>query len=169
MRHSHFVVLYIALLASCIFVQKAYAQDKTAQIKAVFLFKFIDYVTWPQNNSPSNGGTFSLCVLGKHSFGRTLNVIASKQNQHKFKIQYFNTTETPKNCHLIFTEDSPSRMKRLKGSLLVSDSSDFARKGGMIEMREEGGKVKLIGNLQRAEEAGFKISSRLLGIMEVIR
>ena len=36
-------------------------------------------------------------------------------------------------------------------------------------MRAEQGRIKLIGNLKSIENADLKISSRLLGIMEVIR
>ena len=148
---------------------QAVAQDKLTQIKAVFLFKFASYVTWPTESSLTAGGQFNLCIWGAHSFGNTLDVIARKQTEYHYKILYYKNDETPKNCHLIYTELPVHQARKIKNTLLVSDQKGFAQQGGMIEMDQEEGKIKLTGNLNAAEEAGFKISSRLLGIMDVIR
>ena len=78
-------------------------------------------------------------------------------------------SETPQNCHLVFTTKNAEQAKKIKSTLPVSDNEDFAIEGGIIEMVEQDGKIKLRGNLKAAENAGFKINSRLLHIMDVIR
>jgi hypothetical protein len=168
MKHGVIILTLIALLYMN-GAAYAYAQDKTAQVKAVFLFKFSDYVTWPEAIRPPDGGTFSLCIWGDNPFGSLLEQIAQKQSAYKYKVTYYPLSETPQNCHLVFSGAEASQILRLQGPFLIGDHANFAQQGGMVEMTEEDGKIKLKANLGAAEKAGYKMSSRLLNIMDVIR
>ena len=149
--------------------QTALAQDKTAQVKAVFLFKFVDYVTWPVDRNLQAGDQFNLCVQGRHPFGDTLEIIAGKQKKYRYKISYYYRNPPSSNCHILFTSRPENLPQGLKGVFLVSDAKGFARRGGIMEMAEEDGKINLIANIKAAESSGFKISSRLLKVAEIIR
>jgi hypothetical protein len=52
--------------------------------------------------------------------------------------------------------------------LTVSDISDFARQGGMIGFVIEDGRVKIQINLQAVNNAGLKISAKLLEVAKII-
>ena len=93
-------IMCISLLIFFFWMSPAAAQRALVQVKAVFLFKFPDYVTWPPKNRPESGGIFNMCILGSNPFGNTLEVIASKQNKYSYNIQYYSNSDTPENCHL---------------------------------------------------------------------
>jgi hypothetical protein len=56
-----------------------------------------------------------------------------------------------------------------KPVLTVSDQPDFARGGGMIGFIKEAGKMRFEINLQVAERAGLRVSSKLLQVGKVIK
>jgi hypothetical protein len=53
--------------------------------------------------------------------------------------------------------------------LTVADFESFARRGGMIELIKEGNKIRFAINVDAAKRHGFRISSKLLQLAEVIR
>lgn len=148
------------------------AQEETArldQVKAVFLFKFVDYITWPAYRNLQAGDQFNMCVQGRHPFGDTLEIIADKQNKYRYRILYYYRNPPSSNCHILFTSRPEEIPQDLKGVFLVSDAKGFARRGGIMELAEESGKINLIANIRASESSGFKISSRLLKVADVIR
>lgn len=81
-----------------------------------------------------------------------------------------------KSCHILFISSSeknfmPLILKPLKGAsvLTMSDSDGFAREGGMIRFFDDGDRVQMEINLEAANKAGLKISSKLLSLAKVIR
>ena len=81
-----------------------------------------------------------------------------------------------KACHILFISASeknhlPFVLKPLKGAsvLTVSETDTFARDGGMINFLDGGNRVQLEINLDAADEAGLKISSKLLSLAKIVR
>lgn len=159
----------VVLLCFDIAPKAAIAQEDMAQRKAAFLFKLIDYIDWPEDMAFGAGDEFRLCVGGHHGFGDALDVMAAENTKYHYEIIYYKKANAPHGCHMIFTNLPVNTDGYNQTPLWVSTRDGFARNGGMIEMKEEGGKVKLIANLGASEDAGYKISARLRGIMDVIR
>jgi len=83
-----------------------------------------------------------------------------------------------RSCHMLFVSTSennflPMIFKPLKGAsvLTVSESASetFAREGGVINLLDGGDKVRIEINLDAAERARLKISSKLLSLAKVIK
>ena len=55
-----------------------------------------------------------------------------------------------------------------RGVLWVSDQPGFAREGGMIELKRNGARMKLVINLEVLESEGLRASSKLLQLSEVV-
>ncbi len=178
MKHSKvFLKLYTLLILGAVLTclpYTAFAQNKSDKVKAVFLFKFFDYVTWPQGKIPGENNDGVLCTYGKHSFGDTLEYIAArKSGKYRLRTKVVKSLENINGCHVLYMAGdyykSASPLENKKGVLLVSDSAGILNFGGVIELYEEDGKVGLIIDLQNAKKKNLKISSRLLDIAKVQR
>src|SRR5947207_4456179 len=76
-----------------------------------------------------------------------------------------------RSCHMLFVSSSESNflpliLKPLRGAsvLTVSESETFAREGGMINFLDGSDRVRIEINLDAAEQARLKISSKLLSL-----
>jgi len=81
-----------------------------------------------------------------------------------------------KSCHILFISLSeknylPLILKPLKGAsvLTVSETELFAHEGGIINFLDSANRVQLEVNLDAAEQARLRISSKLLNLAKVIK
>jgi len=81
-----------------------------------------------------------------------------------------------RSCHILFISSSekkylPQILKSLKGAsvLTVGECEVFAHQGGIINFLNDGNRVQLEINLEAAEQAQLKISSKLLSLAKVIK
>lgn len=143
------------------------AQLAEYEIKAAFLFNFAKFVTWPEEPP----GNMMLCIIGNDPFGQALDVLADKEVHGKpLQIRQIASAEAGAGCHILFVSRSEtSQLEKLfaffnqeSGLLTVSDISNFAARGGMIELLLEGNKVRFAINVSAARNAGLGMSSKLL-------
>jgi hypothetical protein len=163
------------LVLSCIFAcsltcaSSAYASEQLNKVKAVFLFKFFDYVSWPDNKTETD----TLCTYGHHPFGQDLHYIAKMRQAKKTEVIALSSLSEIDKCQILYI-DNPRDQKELskvdiKETLVVSSSRAAINYGGIISMEEQFGRVQLYINLKTARDKKLKISSRLLEISEVMR
>src|SRR4051812_34003402 len=72
----------VATLACLTFSCKAPAQsalEREYQIKAAYVYNFINYIEWPADALPPAGGTLTIGVLGEDPFGPALDPLNGKQ------------------------------------------------------------------------------------------
>ena len=81
-----------------------------------------------------------------------------------------------KSCHILFITASEKSfltqtLKPFRGAsvLTVGETDSFAREGGIITFVDSGNNVQLEINLDAAEQARLKISSKLLSLAKVIK
>jgi len=104
---------------------------------------------------------------GEETPGRRRDDLADRRNK---KLQEL------KSCHILFVASSekksvPSILKPLQSDcvLTVGDMPEFAHQGGVINFVSLENKVRLEINLDAAERARLKISSKLLNLAKVIK
>jgi hypothetical protein len=150
---------------------------KEYKIKAVFLFNFSQFVTWPTNAFPETQTPLVIGVLGEDPFGTYLDetVRGEEVDKHPLVIQHYRRAEEIKTCHILFISQSEtSRLDQilpsLKGRsiLTVSDAEGFAQQGGMIRFVTEKGRIRLRINPEAAKAASLTISSKLLRPAEIV-
>lgn len=145
-------------------------------VKAAFLLNFAKFTEWP---SLPPGGPLVLCVAGGgDAIAAALAETVKGQNISGHSLEVWRAQESPswRACHLLFIADADIRktapslvgIKTLP-VLTVSDSRNFSRGGGIIELFVEGGRMRFAINMDAAEEAGLRLSSRLLGLAKVTR
>jgi hypothetical protein len=146
------------------------------QVKAVFLFNFAQFVSWP-STQPSDA-PLVIGIVGDDPFNSYLDetVRGEKVNNRLLTTQRFRRGRDPRNCNILFISQSERDraaqiVSSLKGRsvLTVSDIEGFADLGGMIELFTEKNKIHLRINLEAVKAANLKVSSKLLRVAEVKR
>ena len=122
---------------------------------------------------PSSSGS-----LGEDPFGPILESIIRGKNVggKRLRVKRMeHLAEESGGCHLLFisrsqTERLPEILRRVQGRsvLTVGDSEGSARRGTVISFLIEDETVQFEVNLQAAERAGIKISSRLLRVARIV-
>jgi len=150
---------------------------KEYQVKAVFLFNFSQFVTWPTNVFPEAQTPLTIGVLGEDPFGAYLDetVRGEKANGRPLVIQRYRNIKEAKNCQILFVSHSEKKhVEQIlaglkdKNILTVSDMEDFAMKGGIIRFMAAQNKIHFAINLQAAKNANLVISSKLLRLAEIV-
>jgi hypothetical protein len=152
-------------------------QPSEYQLKAVFLFNFLQFVEWPPSAFESPEQALTVCVLGPDPFGRELDtVVAGEQiGGRPIEVVRLKQIGEASSCHLLFmTLRSQQQLRKtlaqLKGQpvLTVSDTAPFAHLGGMIEFVTQDDRIRLRINVRAAGEAQLHLSSKLLRRSEIV-
>ena len=172
----------LLLAAAVMFVAPARAHAQQAapqefQIKAVFLFNFLQFVEWPSAAFADVNEPIRIGVLGEDPFGSALDEAVHNETirNRTLVIQRSRRLEDLQNCHLIYI----SRSERahvdeiLAGInrdpvLTVGDIDGFARRGGVINFYLEGKRVRFEFNAAAAQQRGLKMSSQLLSLGKIV-
>jgi hypothetical protein len=153
------------------------AVSREYQIKATFLFNFVQFVEWPKEAFTSSDTPICIGVLGEDPFGAALEdtVRGETVQNRKLIVQRSRRMESLKNCHLVFiskseTEQVPGILGALDPAsvLTVSETQGFAQHGGIINLYLAGNKVRFEINPAAAHRKGLKISSELLSLGKIV-
>jgi len=173
------VLRMLALLT--LLLGSGYAQSPTAgeyQIKAAFLYNFAKFVEWPASSFPDGAAPFQICVMGRDPFGEgLLNITREKTvNGRKLEVDTVADLEHARTCHILFVASSVKMpiqqiIEGLRGAsvLTVGDTKGFAEQGGMIDFVLQDDRVQFDVSRTAVEQAGLKISSKLLSVAKVVR
>ena len=153
------------------------AKASEAQVKAVFLFNFAQFVDWPPEAVPDSQAPLVIGILGSDPFGDFLD--ATVRGEHRgarpFAVRRYQRVDEITRCDILFISrsvgDQPEEiLARLKNRpiLTVSDADRFAERGGMIRFVTDRSRIRLQINPEPAGAARLTISSKLLRVAEVI-
>ena len=165
----------ISVMASILMMFSTSAHSETNKedrVKAAIIFKLTKFITWPAKKQ-----SLTLCVVGngsinneiqkinrKFSMGRRLSVTHKMANASMDKL-----------CDMVYIHNSDNQdislmLNRLKNSsvLTISDSRQFAKKGGIVELYRSGSRIKFAINKNSAEQSKLSISSQLLNLAKII-
>lgn len=146
-------------------------------VKAAFLLNFAKLVEWPASVFQGPDDPLVLGILGPDPFGKTLrNLVAGRRvGNRTIEIKRLGDLSHVKSCHIVFVGAPPPAAIRnivaaARGAsvLLVGDSQNFAQQGGAINFFKEEGKIRFAINRRAAENAGLKISSRILSLARLV-
>ncbi len=147
------------------------------QIKAAFLFNFAKFVEWPPSSFSDASAPLRICVFGRDPFGdELLNITKDKTvNGRRLEVDQGVDLQAARTCQILFIGSSEKRrMKEVLASLsgtsvlTVAENEGFAEQGGMINFVLEKSRVQFEVNRKTAEQAGLKISSKLLSVAKLV-
>jgi len=169
----------IAMIAACTMASAAEPPPPTEyQIKAAFLYNFAKFVEWPATALRDPGAPIIVAVLGEDPFGADLEQTLNGKSAggRRVLVRRFKGVRDLEFCHILFISPSEKEhlretLRALKNSniLTVGESDGFARLGGMINFIPEENRVRFEINIDAADRAGLKISSKLLKLAKIIR
>jgi len=147
------------------------------QVKAAFLYNFAKFIEWPASSFSDASAPLRICILGQDPFGADLRDIADEKSVNGRKIQVIPLADLrmARACHILFIASSEKAqlkqtLESLQGAdvLTVGDTKGFVEKGGMINFVLENDRVRFEVNHKAAEQAGLKVSAKLLSIAKSV-
>jgi hypothetical protein len=168
------VLAAIALIAAG---PVAAAPASEYQVKAVLLFNFSQFVSWPPTAFTSVDEPLVIAVLGHDPFGADLDAVVSGERvgNRPLVVRRFRDVSEVKQCQILFIHHSEvaklsaiAAALRGRSILTVSDADDAANRGVVIQFVTEGNHVRLRINVAVARADGLTISSKLLRPAQLI-
>ncbi len=180
LRQVASLTLILVLLAAARYAPITEAPAQAAseyQLKAAFLYNFAKFIEWPPDAFADANAPIILGLIGEDPFGRVLEQTISGKtaNARPLLIKRLKWGENLRDCTILFI--SASERKRLAqifesvkgaGVLTVSEMERFAQLGGVVNFTMKENKVGFEINVDAAERARLKISSKLLSLAKVL-
>lgn len=167
----------VALVAALTPVANLAATAREYQIKAVFLFNFTQFVTWPSEPFADARTPLVIGVLGDDPYGSYLDetVRGEEVGGRPLVVKRFRSVDDIVACQILFISFPEVRrvqdvIARLKGRsiLTVTDGIAPNQSGGIVRFVTENNHIRLQIDVQAAKAAGLTISSKLLRAAEVV-
>ncbi len=173
----HMVTAFILLVCSFSHVCAEERKAGEYEVKALFLYNFINFIDWPADSSFNSSSTVNICIIGEDPFGESLDDIRGETAKgKKLAIKFYRPYDEPKGCHLLFIPAAEKnhtghilRSIRETGVLTVADSEEAARQGAVIGFYIEQKKVRFAVNMEAVRRSGLKISAKLLKLARIVR
>lgn len=147
------------------------------EIKAAFLFRFLQLVEWPESAFASPKSPMIIGILSPDPFGNALEQIVSGEqiDARSIEIRRAEDPQALQPCHLLFVPQTgvsqigSAQLESLpQGVLLVGESPDFLERGGMVNFYPQDKRIRFEIHPARVEKAGIRVRSRLLRLARVV-
>jgi len=170
---------FLVLMAALVFNLSAHAQSPSEyEVKAVFLYNFAKFVEWPPSPPSDANDPFVIGIVGRDPFGEAVEqtLLRKTLNGRALAIKRFRDEQDARGCQILFIGASEKKRLRallanLRGDpvLTVGDIENFAQAGGVIAFTLEDNRVRFEINTEAAQQAGLRISSKLLSVAKVVK
>lgn len=173
-----------ALLAACLLAvalpqrgargQQVVESHRECNVKAVTLYAFGRYVTWPDSAFADGTSPFVIGVLGDKPIQDALNLIAAKKklNNRPIVIRKLATPQECGDCHIAFiTNDAPAEIEAQlfaaaagKPILLVGERPGFIERGGVANFVASGATVRFELSPEHGDTVQLSLDAKLLSL-----
>jgi len=169
--------LVLVLFFGCVGTLPANSTTEEYTLKAAFLFHFAQFVEWPEETFKEVNNPLTYCTIGDDPFQGSLDTTLSGKTigARSFRVQHFKQPQELQGCQVLFIGAGekkllPEILAKAKPSsiLTVGESEHFAEDGGMIGFVLDENKIRFEINLEAAQKAKLKISSRLLALAKSV-
>ncbi|HTZ19072.1 MAG TPA: YfiR family protein [Dissulfurispiraceae bacterium] len=176
-RHFIAIVIFAFLVTGCgvPFVFGETYKAGEYQVKAAFIYNFINFVEWPPQSSFAGSPTITLCIIGDDPFGDALRDLQNETVRGKKLTVKYRSPDDIRGCNIIFLSASDkyhaSKIVRSVGKsdiLTISDTEESAQRGIIISFFVEQNKVRFVINTGAAKRAGLNISAKLLKLARIL-
>jgi len=177
-RAFSFRLALFAGAAAALSVQTSGAQSVADeyQVKAAYLLNFARFVEWPASDLPASS-PLDIAIVGDDSFGGAMEEVLREKsaNGHPIHLRHLRWNDVLSSSQIVFISASEEphlqEILRLLGQssvLTVSDIDRFSLRGGVIEFRMVGNRVRFDINRTSAIAAQLSISSKLLSVARAV-
>jgi hypothetical protein len=169
-------------VVTLIFPTAAQPDDDTAviesKIKAAFIYKFTNYIEWPQNLFSQPDTPITIAVMGDNQLAVELNqVVAGRTaNGRRIIVSKLKDIDPSTVIHILFVGQNARAqigqiIKALEGRpvVIVTEWEGALAQGGIINFLLIDEHVRFEIALDSAEKRGLKLSSELLTVAQSVR
>ncbi len=165
-------VLLLAAAAPAV----AEAPDPSA-LKADMLVSMAKFVQWPDAIMTQNRGQLVVAVLGEDDLAAAIASVMSTRsvNGKPVFVRFARRAQDVRGCQIVYIASSElgraaevEELLRGTPTLVLADAEGFAAHGGMVNFSGSPPNVRFEICLVRAQQAGLRISSRLLALARVV-
>ena len=169
------LLLFLALGRGAAWAEAPSASEY--EVKAAFLYNFAKFVEWPPTAFADQSSALVIGVLGDDPFGVDLDRAVEDKtvNGRALVVRRFKRLEEVTTCHILFVSASESgrlahvlELLRTSSVLTVDEDDQFVHLGGIINFTIRDNKVHFVINAEAAQQAGLKISSKLLKVADTV-
>jgi len=148
------------------------------RVKAAFIYKFIDYIGWPQNLFSQPDAPLTIAVMGDNQLADELsNLVADRTvNGRPIVVRKLSDINPSTVIQVLFVGQNEStkisqvtKALEPRPILIVTESEGALAKGSIINFMMIDGHVRFEIALDSAEKRGLKLSSRLLEVAQNVR
>ena len=146
-------------------------------IKADMLCNLAKFVQWPDTMVALNKGQLVVAVLGEDDLAGTIASVLSTRsvNGKPVFVRFARRVQDVRGCQIVYIANPELAhlsdvVEALRGTstLTLADLEGFASRGGMVNFAGNSPNIRFEICLTRANQAGLKMSSRLLALAHVV-
>ena len=177
----HWILVLASGTAGVLAAESGQAPMQTMEeyrLKAAFLVSFAGFVEWPADVVKNSRDAIEVCVLGENPFGSALDQAVNGKaiQEHKLTTRRIADVKQAAGCQILFVSSSEGKHLRailkepqLKGVLTVGDTDNFTSEGGVINLLLESDRIRILINVDAAEQGRLRISSKLLSLARIVK
>jgi hypothetical protein len=147
------------------------------RIKAAILYRFINYVDWPDSAFASPASPFTIAIVGADDLGAELSEFAAGRSvlNRPLTVRRLRGPESAKDAHIVFVgkEDAAQFAAIVRalppGALVVTEWNDALKHGAVINFLNVEGQVRFEISLEAAQRRNLRLSARLLSVAIAVR
>jgi YfiR/HmsC-like len=144
-------------------------------LKAAFLYNFAKFAEWPADAAPAE--PLTICVLADAAIANALDETVKGRTIDARKVVVSRVKpDGLRACHVLYLTGLDGKraqqiIEELQNTpvLTVSDGEQFAQNGGIAGLFVEQGRMRFAINLEAAQRARLRISSRLLSLAKIVK
>lgn len=159
MKQVGLSILFVLLLCAGV------ARGQESKIHALFVLKFVENVSWPQDRK-----NVVIGVVGKSEILAEIEARLKVKNANGVVVKKISAAEA-NTCDVVYLPSSEDKnlnavitASAAGTSVLVITESDFSTKGSGISFFEEAGKLRFAINKNVLDAKGLKVSGALLSL-----
>jgi hypothetical protein len=147
------------------------------ELKAAYLFNFMQFMEWPEDAVPA-GAALTLCIVDDGAVAEALEQTIKGRTieGHSLTVRVLKAGGPLPACQLLYLAGSDLKrsleaLATVKGAfaLTVGDAERFSQTGGMVELFLEGGRMRFAVNTDAMQRARVRLSSRVLGLAKIVK
>lgn len=155
----------------------ASANEAENRIKAAFLYKFCDYIQWPDQAFSSENAPLVIGVVGDSAFAEDVKVTVSGRQikDRSFQVLEVMRGDTLDGIHILFISDSAATPvedlvpKEDNWPILTVTNNEDLSPLSIINFVIVNQRVRFDISQNRAQQVGLKLSSELLSVARNVR
>lgn len=174
MNSRRFTIIGLTGIMLCCILFSGVSESKDRQakiIRAGFILQFSKYIAWPDGLVKDKKDRIILCLMGRDPFGSLIDQANSNFHDRKIEIRRIQSIKNIQDCHILFVcpdrEQNMADIVKAAGDrpiLIIGNEDGFLDKGGMINFRRAGTKIRFDIHLDNSENKQLQISSKLLKV-----